>query len=267
MKNKKNKIEEVSGDDWLATYADTITLLMTFFVLLYALSSPTGGNESNNVDSLSTAFNVIMKGETGNTVFEYMTNNEIPEINENNENNINNKYNEAKEKKQLYAQAKENEELEEITNINENLYEVIDEFININELNNDITLLETKQGVIMLLKDTVLFDTGSAELNNNSHSVLKKISILLNEINKNILVEGHTDNRPINTEKFSSNWELSTTRAVNVVKYLITNANVKPENLTAAGYGEYKPLVNNDSESNMAINRRVSILIKYKNLT
>lgn len=231
------------GDEWLATYADSITLLLTFFILLYAMASL----DQQKVDRLSQAFKIVMGGESGDTLMEYdLYNGEVPLIG--GEADIESVTGEAEEEKTQ-------------------MYNEIKKFVIENGLTELVDIINTERGVVIQLRDNILFETSSSELILDSKYVLGKINSLIASLPNHIFVEGHTDNRPINTEKFSSNWELSTTRAVNVVKYLITNANVKPENLTAAGYGEYKPLVNNDSESNMAINRRVSILIKYKNLT
>jgi len=90
---------------------------------------------------------------------------------------------------------------------------------------------------------------------------LDKIAPLLIESHRHIRIEGHTDNLPINTRDFPSNWELSTARAVNVVKYLIEKHNFSPYILSAAGYGEYRPIAPNDSARNRALNRRVDIII------
>lgn len=94
-----------------------------------------------------------------------------------------------------------------------------------------------------------------------SFHILDKIAPLLIDTHRHIRIEGHTDNLPINTREFPSNWELSTARAVNVVKYFIEKHNFSPYILSAAGYGEYRPIAPNDSDKNRALNRRVDIII------
>ena len=92
-------------------------------------------------------------------------------------------------------------------------------------------------------------------------TILDKLAPLLKESYRQIRIEGHTDNLPINTPEFPSNWELSTARAVNVVKYMIEKHNFSPYIMSAAGYSEYRPVAPNDSIKNRALNRRVDIII------
>ena len=162
-----------------------------------------------------------------------------------------------------FEHMEEVEEVEDNTYLEEleKLYNKVDNFIKENDMENEVTITKTDQGVALQLKDNVLFETASANLTDNSYPVLDKIYNLITDIPNKLLVEGHTDNRPINTEKYPSNWELSTARAVNVLKYFVEAKGVSPERLSAAGYGEYKPLADNDTWENMSKNRRVSILI------
>ena len=87
---------------------------------------------------------------------------------------------------------------------------------------------------------------------------------MIQKTSNHVRVEGHTDNVPINTKRFPSNWELSTSRAVNVIKYFIRQRKVKPQRLSAVGYGESKPVFSNDTPENRARNRRVEIVIVTK---
>jgi len=107
----------------------------------------------------------------------------------------------------------------------------------------------------------ILFDSGKAELKTESLEVLKKIGNILKDTQNKIIVEGHTDNVPIAGGKYSSNWELSSARAFSVIKYFVKDIGINPERLTAYGYGEYRPLVPNDTEENRAKNRRIEITI------
>ena len=128
----------------------------------------------------------------------------------------------------------------------------------------------TKEGLRISLEESgglAFFESGSSEL---SEGMKKNLDILspnfkelVNKLPKvTILVEGHTDNIPISTSKYSSNWELSTARAINVIKYLINTFQLPPSLLTAVGYGEYRPIVANDSPENCSRNRRIVFLIK-----
>ena len=115
--------------------------------------------------------------------------------------------------------------------------------------------------VTISLEGSVAFEPGIADINAKAFPVLKGIGKLINKIPNAVRVEGHSDNVPISTPKFPSNWELSIARAVNVTKYLIEHANVSPLRLSAAGYGDSKPLFPNDTAKHKEKNRRVEIVL------
>jgi chemotaxis protein MotB len=106
-----------------------------------------------------------------------------------------------------------------------------------------------------------LFDSGKADLKSEAIRLLDKIAPVLKQSQRPIRVEGHTDNVPIHTKEFPSNWELSTARAVNVLRYLVEKHEIPPQIISAAGYGEYHPIVPNDTAQNRSRNRRVEIII------
>jgi len=115
--------------------------------------------------------------------------------------------------------------------------------------------------VRIMLADPVLFDLGESELKPFAIPVLHQVAGLLKDIPNAVVVEGHTDDRPIIGAKFRSNWELSAARAFSVIRYFIEEENIKPERLSALGYGEHRPLYPNDTEENRARNRRIEINI------
>ncbi|MFB0527460.1 MAG: flagellar motor protein MotB, partial [bacterium] len=121
------------------------------------------------------------------------------------------------------------------------------------------TVKVSEQKVRIMLANPVLFDLGESELKPSAIAVLQQVAGLLEDIPNAVLVEGHTDDRPIIGDKFRSNWELSTARAFSVIRYFIEEENIPPERLSAVGYGEYRPLYPNDSEENRAKNRRIEI--------
>ena len=111
-------------------------------------------------------------------------------------------------------------------------------------------------------KNQILFKSGSAELLPESYDILAQIGNALVDINNNIIIEGHTDDIAPNIKSgYHSNWELSSSRALNVAQIFIKRSNIRPERISIAGYGEYKPIVPNTSEKNREINRRVSVII------
>ena len=137
----------------------------------------------------------------------------------------------------------------------------VNKFVKEHELEAAVEIIETEQGVAIQVRESILFETSKSTLREDSKAVLSSIAELLSSIDNTIVVEGHTDNRPISTAEFPSNWELSVDRAVNVVKYFVENTGIDPKRLSATGYGEHHPVVPNDTEENMAKNRRVNILI------
>ena len=128
-----------------------------------------------------------------------------------------------------------------------------------------ITVVTIKEGVVLKLPGKVLFDLGKAELKPEAKRTLDKIIPLLKSYSYGIQVEGHTDNLPIHTKRFRSNWELSAARAISVVKYLMQNG-ISQQRLSALGYGEHRPIVPNDTPEHRALNRRIEILIKVSSI-
>lgn len=236
-RNKKNKGGGLKGDEWLATYADTVTLLLTFFVLLYSMSSV----DAQKTKSIAGAFNSIMTGENGDSIMEFnMYNGEVPLIGGETDDPI-----------------QGGEELTE----QEKLYNNIKEFVRDNKLEDVVEIVDDERGVAMQLRDNILFETSSSDLREDSKVILSKLTSVIEVIDNPVLVEGHTDNRPIKTSKFPSNWELSADRAVNVVRYFVEVMGQDAKRFSATGYGEFKPVAPNDTYENMAKNRRVDILI------
>ncbi len=118
-----------------------------------------------------------------------------------------------------------------------------------------------ERGLVVSLNDTLFFDTGRAEVRADSQGKLIEIAKILNQVGNNMRIEGHTDNVPIKNEQFASNWQLSCARAANVTQLLIDNSGIDPQKLSAVGYGQYKPVLDNSTEEGRARNRRVDIII------
>lgn len=124
-----------------------------------------------------------------------------------------------------------------------------------------VAMTTEERGLVVSIQDTVLFDSGSANLTPFAHDIMNNLGLVLLQTANYVRVEGHTDNQPINTPRFPSNWELSGIRATNVVKYLIARHNFPPERLGATGYGEHRPVAPNDTPENRQVNRRVDFVI------
>lgn len=118
-----------------------------------------------------------------------------------------------------------------------------------------------ERGVIVQLTDKALFEPGEADINLSSYPILDKIALLIQGLPNQIRIEGHTDNAPIKSRTYSSSWELSAVRATNVLRYLEERHHLSPKQLSAIGYGPYRPIDSNNSSEGRASNRRVDIVI------
>ncbi|OSA91434.1 UNVERIFIED_ORG: chemotaxis protein MotB [Clostridium botulinum] len=227
----------LKGDEWLGTYSDCVTLLLTFFILLYSMSSV----DAEKLKSISEAFVSVMTGQSSDSFMEFnMYDGKVPVIG-----------GESDVDGVIDAQSLGKE----------NMYKDIKNYVEKNNLSGSMDIIQDERGVILELKDSVLFQSGQAELIPGSKEVLDKVDTLVSALPNSVIVEGHTDNVPISNYRYASNWELSTQRAVNVVKYFVETKSNDPMKFSAAGYGEYRPIVYNNSEENRAKNRRVNILI------
>ena len=120
---------------------------------------------------------------------------------------------------------------------------------------------ELESGLSIIIRDDLLFGSGKSEINQEGISVLRDIGSKFGNFEGKVIVEGHTDNISIRTEKFPSNWELSISRAVNIVRFLAEEVGVKPIKMSAVGYADTKPVVSNDTPENRRRNRRVEIIL------
>ncbi|MDD3580444.1 MAG: OmpA family protein [Desulfobacca sp.] len=131
----------------------------------------------------------------------------------------------------------------------------------------DVQVLSTPQGMLLRFRDLVFFDTAKADLRPEVYPLLDKMALIFDKIPNEVMVEGHTDDRPIHTAQYPSNWELSTARATALVRYLVEHAHIEPRRLSAAGYGPYHPVADNRHETGRQANRRVDLIIKSVPLT
>lgn len=124
-----------------------------------------------------------------------------------------------------------------------------------------VEVFREKRGLVMRLQSSLVFDSGSAEVKEEAKIFLRQLCPMFLESENPIRIEGHTDNVPIHTEEFPSNWELSAMRAVNVLKYLVAECHLDPKRVSAAGYAEFRPISDNTTEEGRAKNRRVELVI------
>lgn len=226
---------------WMATFADLVTLLMCFFVLLFAMSTIQEETFKELVESLRSALGVQSIPEAGTREGLIMPA-AIPE-----------------------DKPPEQESVDEVgAMIQKEIKDIVSdvqELVMFNKLAGMVEVKETEDGAVITISDVLLFRTGEAKITEEGLEVLGKIAYVLKQFRYPIEVAGHTDTIPIRTSKFPSNWELSSRRASEVVRYLITRG-VDPRTLSAAGYAQFRPVDTNDNASGRAKNRRVEILYR-----
>ncbi len=263
---KKNLLahNQTYTNRWLVTYADFITLLLAVFMVMYALSQMDINNFREFSDSIENVFNLPDREN-------------IPEKTRINKNHLSKVFHTTKTQVSFSIintssqKTPVNELRQKLSGIESDLKQETAGFENIKsifkeKLNNveGISITRQPRGLVIRLSNRILFDSGSDIIRKESVMMLDKLAEILKTISNPIRIEGHTDNLPIKTSKFPSNWELSTARATNIIKYLIKKHDFSPGKLSAVGYGEYMPVVNNNSKEGRATNRRVDIVVLSK---
>jgi len=150
------------------------------------------------------------------------------------------------------------------TGLRETLGPLIRQLVEIRDrfgLQHEVTFALSTEGLVIQVSETPLFDRGVAEISPKAFPLLNMIADIISKSAYNVRVEGHTDNLPIHTAEFPSNWELSTTRAVNVLRYLIDKGKCSPKRLSAAGFAGFQPIFPNDTAEHRARNRRVELVL------
>ena len=255
-KRKHEEHEEHIDESWLIPYADLLTLLLALFIVLYASSS----TDKKKFDEMSKAFNLALVG--GNGIFEgqkSVKNHEAttPGNKTNPPPKATVQQNEDQTLKQLML--KEQENLEK-------LKKQIDQYISKNGLKAQLETKLNQSQLLITISDNALFAPGSAAVKPESKKLAVAISNILQQYpDYEIIVSGHTDNQPMSSVEFRSNWDLSSSRAIRFMDILLANKQLDPRRFSAVGYGEYRPVATNDSTEGRSKNRRVevSIIRKY----
>jgi chemotaxis protein MotB len=144
------------------------------------------------------------------------------------------------------------------------LTERMKKFVKDKNLKKFVEVNMDEERIKIVMQNPILFDVGKAELKPSALRVLDEVATLIKYTTHDVVVEGHTDNVPISTPQYPSNWELSAARAFSVINYFIKEKNIAPTRLSACGYGEYRPVAPNDTPENRALNRRIEISILRK---
>lgn len=233
MSKRKAHHEDHMDETWLIPYADMLTLLLALFIVMFAMSQV----DKEKLQRVSEQFNIIFNGGSGilekeltrvtpaDTASATMTNSAIEDS----------KMNEIK--KQLEQEIAKKGYADKVK-------------VSIN-----------REGLEVSIQDVVLFNSGEAQILNEVSPLLVKIAEMLKSLPNAIKVEGHTDNVPIHTGKFRSNWDLSAMRAINVMHFMVDVGGLRPENFSIQAFGEYMPKFDNSTEAGRTKNRRVEISI------
>ena len=241
MARRKRPEEHDNHERWLVSYADFITLLFAFFVVMYALSTVNEGKYRILSDSMASAFRNLPINAASDRLAVVMP--PIPVVPKAG----------APAKTPDVARQKQREKMR---NVAKDILKVMAPLIE----QGKVRVLETSRGVTIEINDSILFSPGQALLQPALAKAMHAIAEVLAPTDFPITIEGHTDNVPINTAQFPSNWELSAVRATTVLR-LFADAGVSGQRLTAIGYADTRPVESNAQADGRARNRRVTILI------
>ena len=222
-RDRKEEEEAKGAPAWMVTYGGLMSLRLAFFVLIASFSSIELAKFKQAIGSFLGALGVLESDRGKITYSETF----------------------------VSYQSSLNRSLEQLS-----------WYIYREGLQNMVSVYKSKEGIRIRIGNPLLFELGRAEVKPKAREFLREIAFMLADLPCEIVVEGHTDDLPIHTDKFPSNWELSAIRAVNVVKVLMEYG-IPPSRLAAVGYGEFRPLKPNDSEQHRAMNRRAEILIRW----
>lgn len=242
-RKKKQKVDS-GGGGWITTYGDLMSLLLTFFILLFSMSSVSDEKFSQASASLQGALVGVVGGGS------ILDENGISEKNTGSGN---------AQETDVSATANENSIPAQVTK----MYEEAIKIIEAEGIGDQISVSSDQDGVYLDIQESILFDSGHATISDIGKDTLDSLIDLLTLSENDIIIEGFTDNIPISNASYGSNWELSADRAMGVVRYLAEMRGINSSRLSGRGYGEFNPVVANDTPANRAKNRRVNIVLVY----
>ena len=264
----KPKPREGSSSGWIVTFADLMSLLLTFFILLLSFSNMDLEKYQTMAQALSSSFGVsALTGENklGGTII-FAQQPAIPPPpppKTEDQSDLEKEFEDVEEPEVELLDEPEEAPVEvqqidpSIDKLTENLVDALESEI----LSNSLSVSYDSEKVVVRFSEASTFTSGSEELKDDMFPIVEKIENVLAECQGDIIVSGYTDNLPVNSRRFRSNWDLSAARAVSVVHQLIFNNKIDPNRVMAAGRAETNPLADNDSAENRAKNRRVEINI------
>lgn len=266
---RRKRISSTNHERWLLTYADMITLLLIFFVVMFAMSRLDVEKYQAITQSLQSSFksgNSILDGgsgllDGGNSMSGTASGEGKGDKGKGENNSTGNIEKEEDKDKNQPLTAREiafRKQEEELSN----LMNMIEQYIKENKLEDQISVNDLPKGISITLNDRFLFDIGQANLKSDSTETLKRLGSLFKQLQTMISIEGHTDNLPITSKsKYADNWELSGARALSVLRYFIDKEGLNPEGFQYAGYADTRPAGDNNTSAGRQKNRRVEITV------
>lgn len=240
-------------ESWLIPYADLLTLLLALFIVLFAQSTM----DAKKFEAMGKAFNEAFHGGTG--VLDHSA--PVETIDPKSDSKKNPSSDEQEQNEQVQTPNEQPNQTEQ-ENFKE-LKKKIDKYLQENGLQDEIITDLLPDGLRIVIPDVTFFKSGSADIHEEKKAMIRQMATVLSLFPRQVVVSGHTDDRPIHSSAYDSNWDLSAKRAVNFLKILLDNQKLDPSLFSAVGYGEFRPAVPNNSEENRSANRRVEIFI-YK---
>jgi chemotaxis protein MotB len=240
----RQRSEPVNHDRWLVSYADFVTLLFAFFVVLYATAQVDRERALRLSDAIRSGFQELgvfqnENRQAGSTAGDVA----LAKI--------------GAALQSVPATAADEARREQFNAIRQELESALADEIK----RNNVALHMEADGLVVSLREMGFFDSGSATIKPGAQGAFGRVARILREHSCLVRIEGHTDNVPIHTPQFASNWELSTTRATGLVKLLIEQYDISAARLSAAGYAEFHPVSANDNAKGRQLNRRVDVVI------
>ena len=254
MIKRRKRAEHVNHERWLVSYADFITLLFALFVVMFAASNSDEKKAGKIAKAVQVAFKEMGVFNPAGKAVPLYDDGGLPS----DEKSVIGNTHSVFDTSQFVDPGKRATATQRtLKQVKTELEALLKDEIS----NNNVRLTEDSRGLIVSMAEAGFFDTGSAVMHTQSMDVIDRIASTLRPLDYSLRVEGHTDNTPIHTAQFPSNWELSTARATFLLQYLISNEDIPPQRLSAVGYGEYRPVSSNMTAEGRAANRRVDLVI------
>lgn len=257
MSRKKRHEEHVNHERWLVSYADFITLLFAFFVVLYSSSQVDKRKVGALAMAIQVAFQRMAVFDSSNTKVPLSTSEPMPFQDVQAIENVN-----RTQDLQRFVQP-ENGELSGavLPGVLKDIQGQLEKALAPEIRRHLLELTPRREGLVISLREIGFFESGSATLRRSSKDAVDRLAAVLGARSEMLRIEGNTDNVPVHSGEFASNWELSTARATELVKVFIVTYSFKPDRLAAAGYAEYHPIDTNTTAEGRARNRRVDIVV------